>query len=127
MKILVLVSRLLLGLIFTIFGLNGFLQFMNMPQPQGLAGQYMTVLYTSHYLAAVCALETIGGLLLLVNRYVPLALTVLAPIIFNIVLYHALMAPQAGGAAVVAVALWAVLFYRERPAFAGLFSRKGVS
>src|SRR5260370_13899082 len=94
MKILNKVSRFLLGLIFLIFGLNGFLTFIPMPPPSGVAGQYFGALFVSHYILAVFALEIVAAGLLLVNRFVPLALAILAPILVNIVLFHASMAPQ---------------------------------
>lgn len=124
MKIAVIICRILLGLLFTIFGLNGFLQFIPMPPPQGVAGQFMGTLFVSHYLVPIFALQTIGGVLLLLNRFVPLALVILAPIIVNIVLFHATMEPKGLGMAIVTIALWSVVFYRARSAFAGLFATK---
>jgi putative oxidoreductase len=124
MKTLVLISRLLLGLLFVVFGLNGFLNFIPAPMPTGLAGQYVGALFVSHYLAVVFALELIAGVLLLANRFVRVALTILAPILVNIALFHACMAPSGFAPAVIAVALWSVLFYRERAAFAPLLVAK---
>ena len=120
MKTLVLISRLLLGLLFLVFGLNGFLNFIPAPMPTGIAGQYVGALFVSHYLAGVFALEIVAGALLLANRFVRAALTILAPILVNIALFHACMAPSGFAPAVIAVALWSVLFYRERAAFAPL-------
>ncbi|HEV8072728.1 MAG TPA: DoxX family protein [Opitutaceae bacterium] len=125
MKTSIIIARVLLGLLFLVFGLNGFLHFIPMPPPSGLAGQYVGALFVSHYLSVVCALETVAGFLLLVKRFVPLALAILAPILANIVLFHACLAPSGYAPAVVAVALWLVLFVRERAAFAGLFAAKG--
>src|ERR1700740_3795610 len=89
MRIVALIARLLLGLIFFVFGLNGFLNFLNMgPMPTGLAGQFMGALFLSHYYWVVAALQIAGGLLLLVNRFVPLALVLLGPVIVNILCYH---------------------------------------
>jgi uncharacterized membrane protein YphA (DoxX/SURF4 family) len=127
MKALVLISRLLLGLIFVIFGLNGFLHFIPAPMPTGIAGQYVGALFVSHYLAAVFALELAAGVLLLANRFVRAALVILAPILVNIVLFHACMAPAGFAPAVIAVALWSVLFVRERPAFSPLWAVKGTA
>ena len=122
MKTPVLVSRLLLGLIFTVFGLNGFLHFIPAPMPTGVAGQYVGALFVSHYLAVVFALELVAGVLLLVNRFVRAALTILAPILVNIALFHSCMAPEGFAPAVIAVALWSVLFYHERAAFSPLLA-----
>ncbi len=127
MKALILIFRVLLGLIFLVFGLNGFLNFIAMPPPSGVAGQYFGALFVSHYIFAVFVLEVVAGVLLLVNRFVPLALAILAPILVNIALFHAFMAPQGYAPAIIAIALWAVLLQRERTAFSGLFLAKGVS
>ena len=96
MKILNKVSRFLLGLIFLIFGLNGFLHFIPMPPPSGVAGQFFGALFVSNYLVPIFGLQVISGALLLVNRFVPLALTILAAIIVNILLFHVL--PRSFGA-----------------------------
>ena len=127
MKILVLISRLLLGLIFLVFGLNGFLNFIPMPPPTGVAGQFFAALFISHYILPVFALEIVGGALLLTNRFVPVALTILAPILVNILLFHASMAPAGFAPAVIAVALWSVLFLRERAAFSALWAARGTA
>ena len=94
MKIVILIARLLLGLVFVVFGLNGFLNFLSMgPMPTGLAGQFIGALFQSHYLWVVAGLQVVGGLLLLVNRFVPLALVLLGPVIVNILLYHLFLNP----------------------------------
>jgi len=125
MKIASSIARVLLGLIFATFGLNGFLHFIPMPPPSGLAGQFLGVLFVSHYLVPVFLVQLVGGALLLANRFVPLALAVLAPVIVNILLFHCLMAPEDLPMASVVVLLWAVIFYAKRSAFAGLFAARG--
>ena len=125
MRIVAMIARLLLGLIFLVFGLNGFLQFLNMgPMPTGVAGQFIGALFQSHYLWVVAALQIIGGVLLLVNRFVPLALAVLGPVIFNILMYHLLMNLGGIGLALVATVLWFVVFYAHRQYFSGIFVAK---
>ena len=124
MKIATLVARILLGLLFLVFGLNGFLHFIPMQSPTGLAGQYMGALFLSHYLVVVFVLEAVGGLLLLINRYVPLALVLLGPVIVNIVLFHACLAPAGLPMALFAAALWLVVFAGVRGAFVGLLVQK---
>src|SRR5258708_19963737 len=89
------VARYLAGVIFLVFGRNGFLNFIPLPPPGGIAGQFMGVLYVSHYLWVIFAFQVIAALLLLVNRYVPLAVAILAPVIVNILSFHPLMAPTA--------------------------------
>jgi hypothetical protein len=84
----------LAGVIFLVFGLNGFLNFIPMPPPGGIAGQFMGALYASYYLWVIFAFQVVAAVLLLANRYVPLAVAVLAPVIVNILVFHALMAPS---------------------------------
>ena len=113
------VARYLAGLIFLVFGLNGFLHFIPLPPPSGVAGQFMGALYISHYLTLIFGLQVVGGALLLANRFVPLA--ILAPVIVNILSFHALMAPSGLPLAVVVTLLWALIFVDVRSAFAALF------
>src|SRR5437899_3760579 len=88
------IARYLAGLIFLVFGLNGFLNFIPLPPPGGIAGQFMGALYASHYLWVIFAFQVIAAVLLLVNRYVPLAVAVLAPAVVTILSLHALLAPD---------------------------------
>src|SRR6266550_1146311 len=81
MKTVSVIARYLAGVIFLVFGLNGFLNFIPLPPPGGIAGQFMGALYASHYLWVIFAFQVIAAVLLLVNRYVPLAVAVLAPVI----------------------------------------------
>ena len=126
MKIAVLIARILMGLIFVFFGLNGFLQFIKAPLPSGLAGQFLLVFFQSHWVLFVSAVQLVGGLLLLVNRFVPLALALLGPVIVNIILYHLLLSPAAAQLAVVVTILWIFLFYRYRQYFSGIFVQKAL-
>lgn len=121
MKIAFTIARILLGLLFTVFGLNGFLHFIPMQPPTGLAGQYMGALFVSHYLVVVFLLQLVSGLLLLANRYVPLALLLLGPVVVNIVLFHSLLAPEGLPMAFVATVLWLLVFAGVRKAFTGVF------
>jgi putative oxidoreductase len=99
MRIASVIARYLAGVIFLVFGLNGFLNFIPLPPPGGIAGQFMGALYASHYLWVIFAFQVIAGVLLLVNRYVPLAVAILAPVLVNILTFHALMAgPQRASA-----------------------------
>jgi uncharacterized membrane protein YphA (DoxX/SURF4 family) len=125
MRIAALIARILLGLIFFVFGLNGFLQFLSMgPMPAGLAGQYITVMMQSHYFYFVAAFQVAGGALLLIGRYIPLALTLLGPVIVNILLYHLLMNLKGMPLAIIVTILWGIVFYRNRQYFSGLFTQK---
>src|SRR6266571_3727950 len=115
MKILALIARLLLGLIFVVLGLNGFLNFLSMgPMPTGLDGQFIGALFMSHYYWIVAGLQVIGGLLLLVNRFVPLALVFLGPVIVNIICYHVFLNHSGAGFAAVVTVLWFIVFFGRR-------------
>jgi putative oxidoreductase len=120
MKTVSTIARYLLGLIFTVFGLNGFLNFIPASPVPPLAGQFIGALVQSHYMTVVFALQLACGLLLLANRYVPLALTTLAPIIFNIVLVHVFLAPAGLPLAAVVVLL---VVYPVRYIFAAIFEQ----
>ena len=112
-------ARLLLGAAFTVFGLNGFLHFLPMPAPSGLAAVYMGGLASTGYMfPLIKGTEVVTGLLLLGNRFVPLALTILAPVVVNIVLFHAFLAPAGLALPLVLTALGIYLAYTERAAFA---------
>jgi putative oxidoreductase len=125
MKIVTLIARLLLGLVALVFGLNGFLNFLNMgPPPPGLAGQFIGALVQSHYFWVVAGLQVAGGALLLVNRYVPLALVLLGPVIVNILCYHAFLLPAGILMAIVVTVLWGIVFYSHRQYFSGIFVQK---
>ena len=115
------IARYLAGVIFLVFGLNGFLHFIPLPPPGGLAEQFMGALYASHYLWVIFALQLVAGVLLLVNRYVPLAVAMLAPVIVNILTFHFLMAPSGLPLALFVAVLWVVIFVDVRSAFAALF------
>jgi len=127
MKIVVLVSRLLLGLVFFVFGLNGFLEFIPVKEmPTGLALQFVTALMQSHYVLVVSATQLVAGVLLLANRFVPFALTLLGPVIVNILCYHIFLSFQGLPLAVIVAILWFILFFRYRQYFSGLFVQKAV-
>src|SRR3954471_14103062 len=106
MKIATIIARSLLGLIFVVFGANMFLHFIPMPPPpEGPARDFMTTLFVSHYLYIVGAVPVAGGLLLLTGRWAPLGLTLLGPVIVNILSFHVLMAPAGLPMAIVVSAL----------------------
>jgi putative oxidoreductase len=121
MKIATIIARVLLGLIFVIFGSNAFLNFLPMPPlPKGLAGEYLHAFFASGYVYFIGGLQVIGGLLLLVGRFVPLGLTILGAIIVNIWLFHILMAPEGLPPAIVVTVLELFLVWRYRDAFSGI-------
>lgn len=125
MKIVILIARLLLGLIFVVLGLNGFLNFLSMgPMPTGLAGQFIGALFLSHYFWVVAAIQVAGGVLLLVNRYVPLALVILGPVIVNIICYHVFLNHAGAPPAIVVTILWLIVFYGKRQYFSEIFVQR---
>jgi putative oxidoreductase len=121
MNIATIIARVLLGLVFVVFGSNAFLHFIPMGQPpQGVAGEYLHAFFVSHYVHVVGAFQVIGGLLVLIGRFVPLGLTILGPIIVNIWLFHLLMAPADLAPAIVVTILEVFLLWRYRDAFKGI-------
>jgi uncharacterized membrane protein YphA (DoxX/SURF4 family) len=121
MKVVTIIARVLLGLIFVVFGSNAFLHFLgNPPPPPGLAGEYLHSFSASGYIYVIGAFQFIGGLLLLIGRFVPLGLTILAAMIVNIWAFHILLAPAGFGPAVVVTILELFLVWRYRDAFAGI-------
>lgn len=126
MKIAALIARILLGLAFLVFGLNGFLNFLPPPKnlPAGLAGQFIAALVQSRYFLVVAALQVVSGALFLVNRYVPLALTLLGPVIVNILLYHLFIERSGILPGCIATILWGIVALQNRQHFAGLFVQR---
>src|SRR5438128_747158 len=124
MKIVTIIARILLGLSFVVFGLNGFLHFLPMTPPpaNSPAGQYFAVMTATGYMKPVFALQFLGGLLVLLGIFVPLGLTILAPIIVNILLFHTCMgltAPGEIGPGVIVAVLEIFLISRYWGNFAG--------
>ena len=127
MKTTVSIARVLLGLLFLVFGLNGFLHFIPSPAPTGLAGQFLGAMFVSHYLSVVFALQVVAGALLLANRFVPAALTILAPLLVNIALFHACLSPVGYAPAIFAVALWSLVFASQRRVFLPLLASRSLA
>ena len=121
MRYAVLGSRLLLGLIFFVFGLNGLLHFFSMPLPTGDALTWFGIMAGHHWMDFVAVEQLIAGLLLLVGRFAPLALALLAPVIVNILLYHALLWPHGYVPAVLVLLLELFLLAVYWRSFASLF------
>jgi len=121
MKIAAIIVRVLLGLMFVVFGSNIFLHFIPMPPlPATLAGDCTKALMQSHYIYVVGLLQVIGGLLLLIGRYVPLGLTLLGPVIVNILLFHIFLDRSGLPMAIIVAVLALFLLWRYRTNFAGL-------
>ena len=118
MRIIAVVARYLLGIMFTVFGLNGFLQFIHQPPPTNpLALQFFVAISASHFAAFFFAVQLVAGLLLLSGYFVPLVLVLLAAEIFNILAFHLTMAPATIGPALLAAVLWVLVFLQYRRSF----------
>ena len=125
MKITSIVARYLLGLQFTVFGLNGFLNFIHQPPPANpVAIQFLVSVSESHFAAFFFGIQVLGGLLLLSDYFVPLALTLLAAELYNILAFHVTLAPETIALALVASVLWVLVFLQHRESFNGIFSVK---
>jgi putative oxidoreductase len=121
MKIATIIARVLLGLAFVAFGVFPFLTFLPQPPlPPGLAGDYVKVFGASHYAQVIGAMQLLSGLMLLSGKFVPLGLTILGGILFNIWAFHLLMAPASILPGAIATLLWAIVFWRYRERFAGI-------
>jgi putative oxidoreductase len=128
MKIVAIICRILLGLMFVVFGLNGFLHFIPMgppPPPGSPVEQFMGVMIPSGWMKFQAAVQVLGGLLVLIGGTAPLGLVCLGPVIVNILLFHILLA---GGHGIlpglIAAILELVLIYAYRANFAGIFTTK---
>ena len=111
-------ARIALGLIFFVFGLNGFLHFLPQPPMSGPPAAFGGALLATGYMfPLIKGTEVLGGVALLSGRYVPLALTVLAPVIVNIVAFHAFLAPSGLPLALIIVALEVYLAWAHRETF----------
>ncbi len=125
MKIVSIIARYLLGLMFTVFGLNGFLNFIHQPPPTNpVALQFFGAVIASHFAAFFFAMQVLGGLLLLSGFFLPLALTLIAAELYNILAFHLTMEPASIAPALVACVLWILVFLQYRESFAGIFSAK---
>jgi putative oxidoreductase len=125
MRVAGIVARILLGLVFLVFGLDKFVVFIPQgPMPPGAAGQFMGALFSTHYIMAVGAFEVTGGILLLLNRYVPLGLCLLAPVIVNILLVGTLLTHMALPSGIIVAILWILVYLRVRPAFLSLYQMR---
>ena len=120
----IIIVRVLLGLVFAVFGSNAFLHFIPMPPMQGPAGAFLGALISSGYIYPIALLQVVGGLLLLLGaRFVPLGLTLLGPVIVNIVLYHIFLDPSGLAMAIVISVLALFLLWIYRYKFSAIFQK----
>jgi putative oxidoreductase len=124
-KIAATIARYLLGLMFLAAGVMKFVHVDSGPLPPGAAGEFMGALMTTKYIWIVGAFEIVGGLLLLINRYVPMALSLVAPVIVNILAVSILMDHRGLPAGIGVTILWILVFVRVKSAFDGIFAPTG--
>ena len=119
-KLIPTIARVLLGLMFTVFGLNGFLRFIPEPKtamPEGAAAFAGALMNTGYMMQLVSGTQLLTGVLLLVNRFVPLALALLAPILVGIITFHIFLAPASSGPAIVVIVLELYLAWAYRKVY----------
>ena len=128
MKIVALIARILLGLVFVVFGADKLFHFIPpQPLPAGPAGEFTHAMMTTKYMVVVGLFEMAGGLLMLIGRFIPLGLCLLAPILVNILIVDVLMMPMGLPIGIVVTLLWLLIFWRVRGAFSGIFQAKVAS
>ena len=121
------VARILLGLVFLVFGLNGFFHFLPMPPLAERPGAFMRALAATGYMfPLIKGTEVVAGVLLLAGRFVPLALLLLAPIVVNILAFHLVFTPGEAGMSIVLTALTAYLGWAYRDSFRGALDPNAV-
>ncbi|HTY88841.1 MAG TPA: DoxX family membrane protein [Candidatus Acidoferrum sp.] len=120
MKTATVIARVLLGLVFVVFGSNAFLHFIQAPPMSGPAGEFIKAMMSTGYVKVVGFCQVAGGLLLLIGRFVPLGLTLLGPVIVNILCFHIFLERQGWQLAAAVGALALFLLWRHRANFAGL-------
>lgn len=129
MKVVSLIARILLGLVFVFFGSNvlasGFGHpFLPMTPPPGVAGQVLGALYASHFLVLIGFCQVLGGILMLAGLYVTLGLVILGPVIVCIDFFHLSIAQSGIPLAAVVTLLWFLVYWPHRHHLAGIFAKK---
>ena len=119
-------ARLLLGLIFFFFGMNGFLNFLPPPKnmPEGAMAFFGAMMKTGYMLPLLAGTQVTVGALLLANRFVPLALALIAPVVVNIIPFHIFLAPEGMAVAVVDLALEIYLAWAYRKSFQSMLAMR---
>jgi uncharacterized membrane protein YphA (DoxX/SURF4 family) len=123
------VARVLMGLMFLAFGLNGFLHFIpepKTPMPEGAMGFAGALMKTGYMFPMIMGTQLLVGVLLLLNRFVPLALALIAPVIVNIIAFHIFLAPSGIGPGAVILALELYLAWAYRSSFRPMLAARAV-
>jgi len=124
-KLAIAIVRVLFGLMFFVFGLDGFIHFMpqpTTPPPEGAMAFAIALLQSGYMFPLIKGTEVLAGALLLANVRVPLALVLLAPIVINIVAFHVFLAPQGIALALVLLAVEIGLAWAYRAAYRPLLA-----
>ena len=124
MKMAAAVARYLLGVGMVVFGANAFLNFMPPPELSEQGGQFLGLMFASGYFNWVAILKIAGGLMLILGRFVPLGLTLLGPILVNILLFHISFDPAGIGLGALFTVLWGIVFWDHRTAFQALWTAR---
>lgn len=124
MKAATTIARILLGLVFMVFGANLIHPFLPMTMPPGAAGQLLAGLYITHFLILIGLVQIIGGLLLLIGQYVTLGLVILGPVVVCIDFFHLSVAHPGVPLATVVTILWILVAMAHKHNLAGIFSQK---
>ncbi len=122
MKLTAKVVRYLLGLGMVVFGLNAFFPFMPPVDLPEKGGQFMGLLFESGYFNFVAILQLVGGLMMLLGRFVPLGLTFLGPVLVNILIFHISFDPKGIGMGLIFTLLWLIVFWRHKKSFEPLWT-----
>jgi len=120
MEIVTIIVRILLGLLFVVFGLNGWFHFIPLPPRQGRAAEFIGAMIGTGYFNVILILQVVGGLLVLIGISVPLGLILLGPVIVNILMFHLFMDKKGIGLALFILVLWLFLLWHYRVSFAGV-------
>jgi putative oxidoreductase len=120
MKIATVIARVLLGLVFVVFGSNILHPFLPMPPMHGPAADFVGAMAGTGYLKVIGLIQVVGGAILLIGKYVPLGLTLLGPVIVNILLFHTFIDRSGLPVAIIVCAIALFLVWRYRSNFAGL-------
>ena len=123
MKNVGIIARYFLGLMFLVFGPNAFLYFLPIPLPTGQAWQFLVILTSTRFMFVIGSIMVVSGIMLLANRYVPLALTLLGPLIVNFLLFHILMDRSGMIPCILATILWILVAWQVRFAFFGILQQ----
>ena len=121
------IARILMGLLFLVTGLNGFLNFLPQPKspmPEGAVAFVGALMKSGYMFPMIVGTQLIVGVLLLINRFVPLALALIAPVVVNIFAFHIFLAPSGLGISVVVLVLEIYLAWAYRKSFSSMLAMR---